>query len=365
MRPVVLYFDDHHDYQARLVRRLHSLSYDVYEVVAMPATHETAIFNALKSMTKDTLDRVTVALLPRHISLETLSDQPHKLTVCIKLCERGKENNTNESSFCSREHQTSISRPIQSDIRINEKTTKVYVVSRFTRASEIDAIIRRHLIVGTSALTALHQHSNSIGTHLSFSHEASTRVTRYVIGKEQSCGHTVIYLPIKPLYKMESRFRRSHGLTIGDLIYRFSEGDIPEISDMGQWLYMHEAGYYTYALPERSDDLITCDIGTLRQITNAWRDYTHTRSQPTTSWIDIEGMPLCKILELAVLCDFIYVDAPIGHSDKEGIARRELGLFMAQLPKECRILELPHGRRPFAEVNHRDHDKESNIASKL
>ena len=83
---------------------------------------------------------------------------------------------------------------------------EIRTVSRFGRVTEIDAIIRRHITVGPPVRDAGNLHSNSIGTHLSFSHKAGTRITRYVIGKERALGHTVVYLPIKPLYKIEGAF---------------------------------------------------------------------------------------------------------------------------------------------------------------
>ncbi len=369
MRPFVLYIDDHRDYQSRLARRLGSLSGGTYEIAAVHITREAEIRNAVRALPQETLCRVAVSLGPRHISIETMRDLLPELAIRINFCEREDEENSDASSFFSHTFQENLRHDTRSHRRKNrdkkEKMTDTHTVSRFARASEIDAIIRRHLTAGDPALIVEDGHTNTIGTHLSFSHETGTRITRHVIGSEQALGRTVIYLPIKPLYKIESRFRRGHGLTFGDLIYRFSEEDIPDINEMGQWLYMHEDGYYTASLPERSDDLITCDIGTLRQITIAWRDYTRTRSQPTTTWVDIEGMPLCDVLELAVLCDFIYVDAPVGSSDKEAVARRELGLFMAQLPRECRILEIPRGRQSCTEFDHSDHRKELHVASVL
>ncbi|MBP6137074.1 MAG: hypothetical protein KA485_00890 [Clostridia bacterium] len=357
MRPVVLYIDDHRDYQFRLTGRLRSLSDIAYEIVPITVNDGQVIRSAVvEPLTRETLQRVAVTLCPRHFALDAILDLLPSLSVHVDLCERGSEEEIGASAFFPREHQTNTDRNIPCDH---------HTVSRFTRASHIDAMIRSYLAVKGSPHTPDGHHSSGIGTHLSFSHEMSMRVTRYVIDREQALGHTVIYLPIKPLYKIENRFRRGQGQTFGDLIYRFSVGDIPETGEMGRWLYMHEDGYYTCALPERSDDLITCDIDTLRQITNAWREYTHSRSEPTTSWIDIEGMPLDRVLALAVLCDFIYVDAPEGKSDKYSVARRELGLFMAKLPGECRILELPHRRRSLKKNEYVNRGKEPDIASEL
>ncbi len=356
MRPVALYIDDHRDYQWRLSRRLRSLSDETYDVLAIDVKYNRDVRVAVvESLTREIRNRVTAILCPQHLAVRTLPDHLPALAVHINLCERMSEDEVETCAQRSRKRQSETERRGTYDIRH---------ISRFAQASQIDATIRRHLPVRELSDNSS-GHRNSIGTHLSFSHETGTRVTRYVIGREQALGHTVIYLPIKPLYKIEYSFRRSHGLTCGDLIYRFTVGDIPDTEDMGRWLYMHEDGYYTCSMPERSDDLITCDIDTLRRITHAWRAYTHARSHPTTTWIDIEGMPLGDVLSLAILCDFIYIDAPTGKSDKEAVARRELGLFMAKLPGECRILELPHRREPLREVEHISLSQESDIAAEL
>lgn len=369
MKPVVLYIDDHRDYQLRLSRRLRSLSGGAYEVVTLTVNDEREISSAVDALAHEIRRRITVSLCPGNLAVKPALDQLQALTLNVTLCEHEREKEIETRSNISRGHQAERDRDIRCDTRINnlerQKTIDILSISRFVRASQIDAKIRPYLVSDKPSHTSFSNRSNSIGTHLSFSHETGTRITRYVIGKEQARGHTVIYLPIKPLYQIEHCFRRGHGLTFGDLIYRFSVGDIPEIGDMGKWLYMHEDGFYTCSLPERSDDLITCEIGTLRQIINAWREYTRTRSQPTTSWIDMEGMPLSDVLALSVLCDFVYVDAPVGNSDKELVAQRELGLFLAKLPKECRILELPQRHQPLKEIDHISHGKESVIASGL
>ena len=369
MRPVVLYIDDHRDYQLRLSRRLHSLSGGAYEVVTITVNDEREIGSAVDTLAHEIRRRITVFLCPGYLAAESVLDRLQALTLLANLCEHESEKEIETRSNISRGHQAKRDHDIRRDFRTDnlerQKTIEILSISRFMRTSQIDAVIRPYLVADKPSYATGSNRSNSVGTHLSFSHETGTRITRYVIGREQTLGHTVIYLPVKPLYKIEHRFRRGHGLTFGDLIYRFSVGDIPEIGEMGKWLYMHEDGYYTCSLPERSDDLITCDINTLRQITNAWCDYTRTRSQTTTSWIDIEGMPLGDVLALAVLCDFVYVDAPVGNSDKELVAQRELGLFLAKLPKECRILELPHRHQPLKEINHIIRGKESAIASGL
>jgi hypothetical protein len=365
MRPVVLYIDDHRGYQSRLSRRLRSLSDGAYEVISIGAEDAREKLSAVDAFAQETLRRIVVSIAPQSLPVETTLAHLHALALHINLCESENKEGADTPSCLSRECPAERDCNVRTDNLMRAKPLETLSVSRFVRASHMDAIIRRYLTADNPSLSTGTQCANSIGTHLSFSHEAGTRVTRYVIGREQSLGHTVIYLPIKPLYQIENSFRRGHGLTFGDLIYRFSVGDIPEVNDMGRWLYMHEDGYYTCSMPERSDDMITCDIGTLRQITHAWREYTHTRSQPTTLWVDMEGLPLGDILSLSVLCDFIYVDAPVGNSDKELVAQRELGLFLAKLPHECRILELPHRRQTLKEIDHITYSEVPGIASEL
>lgn len=375
MRPVVFIADKHRAYLSRLEMRLRSLANTTYDVLAVFANNESEMLFSLMGLQREVRDRIAITIYPDEMKIaDVLQEFPSSIYL-ISLCENTRDEHDKEEIFplnskalektFGKENlirSSSIDVEIVSDKR---RTVTIKKVPRFTRAQRFDAIIREYLMLSIDK-HAIETHSlNSIGTHLSFSQEMGNRITKYVIGKEQTAGHTVIYFPIKPLYLVEDRFRRGHGKTIGDLIYRFSAGDVPEINDLGQWLYMHENGYYTFSLPERSDDIISSDISTLKQIINLLREYTHTRSQPTTSWIDIDGLPLSKTLELAVLCDFLYVDAPVGTKDKEEVARRELALFMAKLPKECIILELPK-HRPSQVVKHRDQDeKEWNLASEL
>jgi len=361
MKPVVLIADEHIHFLTRLAERLRALAENAYEVRMIPSAGESDILFSVKGLQRDLRLRVAVFLYPNHLPIASILSELPGHVCLLGLCENMRDGTTEEiaqplframiETETNAPHAKLPHHTDQPPGCEKHGAVKIGMIPRFTRARKIDRIIRSCLSGEEVIPPGGKSSACRIGTHLSFSEDAGSRVTRYLIRKEKSLGHTVVYLPIKPLYQIDDRFRRGCGQTIGDLICRLSTGDIPGIENFGKWLYMHESGYYTFSMPERSDDIITCDINTLRQIIGLLRDYTHSRTQPTTSWIDIGCLPLAKVLELAVLCDFLYVDAPSGPTDKEEAARRELGLFMARLPKSCDILELPRHRHRGAAEN--------------
>ncbi len=192
-----------------------------------------------------------------------------------------------------------------------------------------------------------HEHgtaeSGHLGCHLSFSLAKGQAITRAILAQEMNRGRRMVYLPIMPLYQMTDSFRRGPGQTLGDLLCLIASGDLPEVRSMGQWLYFHERGYFTFHLPERADDLISCDTGTLRKLVHLLKRYARESREPSCVWLDTQGLPLEKLKALAALCDFIHLDIPSGSSSADLIARREVGILMAGLPGTCSIYEQGEG----------------------
>lgn len=212
-------------------------------------------------------------------------------------------------------------------------------VPRFGGARLADQVIRRHLPAqaGRNAGPGL-QH---LGCHLSFSPDRGGLITRFVMKKEMESGRQLVYLPIKPLYLLEDSFRRGPGQTAGDLLCRIAAGDLPDARDLGRWLYLHEGGYLTFRLPDRADDLVACDTECLKQLVHLCGLYARACTEPTMVWLDTAGLLLDKLQAIAVLCDHLYIDIPQGDSSAALMARRELGIFLAALPRTCAILEQP------------------------
>lgn len=211
---------------------------------------------------------------------------------------------------------------------------------RFIGIRELDRTIQNAL-EGHRSEAAPPKIIRHMGCHLSFSEEVSRRLTRQVIKQEMSLGHRLVYLPIKPLYRMEDSFQRGPKQTLGELLCQLALGDIPEAKSVGEWLYLHESGYFTFRLPDRADDLIAADMNAVKKLIHLLHEYAQSSSEITTVWLDTEGMYLDRLLQIAKLCDHLYMDVPKGESSAAEVARRELSILMAQLPATCAILELP------------------------
>lgn len=223
---------------------------------------------------------------------------------------------------------------------------------RFAGARALDQAIRDRL-GGKLGQEGPHQ----IGCHLSFSEARGQALTAYVIDQAMSRGKRLIYLPLKPLYKIRDSFRRGPEANLGDLLCQIDSGNPPPARDLGLWLYMHEKGYFTFRLPERAHDLTDCGADQLQQLIALIADHLARGPEPTLLWLDTQDLALEKLTPLAGLCHFVYVDVPQGSSSAASLARRELSLFLASLPPSCAILECPGEKedRPDA-PSARSHD---------
>lgn len=210
---------------------------------------------------------------------------------------------------------------------------------RFIGIRALDRIIRHRLSKGESP-TALETATRHMGCHLSFSEGFGARCTQHVLRHEMDLGHRVIYVPIKPLYRLQDPFRRGPDQTIGDLLCHIATGEMPEAERLGEYLYLHEFGYFTFRLPDRADDLIAADAHAMKQLIRLLRQYAESGVEKTVVWLDTSGLYLDKLLNIASLCDYLYIDVPQDESSASAVARRELGIFMAALPSSCAILEL-------------------------
>ena len=217
-------------------------------------------------------------------------------------------------------------------------------VPRFSGAGEIDRMVRLHLNPVNPAAQGT-QGERTCGCHLSFSQDRARAINRHVLDQALASGKRLIYLPVKPLYRLEDSFRSSPGMTAGDLLCLLASGQRPQASEVGRWLYLHERGYFTFRLPDRADDLVSCEIEVLRQLVSLTHDYARESTEATQVWLDTEGLLLDRHLRLAALCDHLYVDIPQGDSAAAYSARRELGILLAGLPPSCAVLEqiLPGG----------------------
>ncbi len=209
---------------------------------------------------------------------------------------------------------------------------------RFSGAPLLDQAIRERIkdkLGGPEADQGLAR----MGCQLAFSEAAGQALTAHLMAREMALGKRLIYLPIKPLYKISDPFRRGPEASLGDLLCLMASGNPPPARELGLWLYLHEKGYFTFRLPERADDLTACDLALLKDLVGLVKAYAASGSEPTVIWIDSQDLPLEKLSALAGLCDFVYVHVPQEESSAARLAKRELSLFLAQLPSSCAIYE--------------------------
>lgn len=211
---------------------------------------------------------------------------------------------------------------------------------RFLGAGPLDQKIRDRL----GPLLAREEgpgQAREAGCCLAFSDLRSQALTSHVLDRALARGRRILYLPLKPLYKIQDSFRRGPESTLGDLLCLIAHGDPPPPKDLGLWLYLHERGYFTFRLPERADDLVASETGLLCDLVRLVLTYADSLEDPVTVWLDSQDLAMEKHVALAGLCDFVYVDKPSGSSSAEDLARRELALFLARLPDSCAVLDSP------------------------
>ncbi len=224
-------------------------------------------------------------------------------------------------------------------------------LSRFSAVSEIHRRLLALLPNDARKAGSSDKRMSQTGTLLAFSESFAERACRFVMHQAVMKGDSLLYVPIMPLYRIKEPFQHGPGKTLGDLIDRIHAHDPPQVTHLGRWLYWHENGYYTFRLPERADDLITCNRETLRQLVQIIRSYVRSQSEKMTVWIDARDLSLVKRQAITSFCDFIYVETPDEtKSAASAIARRELSLFLAELSGECNILELPRSVKDEMEV---------------
>ncbi len=237
-------------------------------------------------------------------------------------------------------------------------------VPRYGGAGRMDRVIREHL-PDRGVRRKSRAGKCQLGCHLSFSPTSGSRFNSHVLDREMAAGKRLIYLPLKALFRMSDSFRRGPEANLGDLLCLIAAGEAPDARGLGTWLYLHERGYFTFRLPDRADDLIACDTKHLKVLVDLLLDYASSGAEPTVVWIDSEGLFLEKLLAIAVLCDFIYVEVPDGRSSASAVAKRELSLFLADLPKSCKILELPGKSRSGAGPGSDEKGERADRASRL
>ncbi len=153
-------------------------------------------------------------------------------------------------------------------------------------------------------------------------------------------GLYVLYLPLKPLYRINDLEEKSLGKKLTDLLITLDQQESDSTSNLGHYLFMHSSGYMTFRLSTEADDLISCPPHLLRSLLLIIRQYLDKKSEPAIALIDCEQLGLDTTIRLIQLCDTFYADGVFTENDAGKVARRELAKILAALPAsvEFRLL---------------------------
>ena len=147
----------------------------------------------------------------------------------------------------------------------------------------------------------------------------------------------VIYLPLMPTYQMSCICSPGNGPSMSDLLLHLVSHDVlPE--DLGQFLQPNPDGYLQFRPPDRSDDLVTCTSGTIRDLIVLIRNHVKKSVIDTVVMIDCAGLPFSSYSAVAVLCDTCQIILPERESFATQSARQETGRLLAELPSGCLII---------------------------
>ncbi len=181
-----------------------------------------------------------------------------------------------------------------------------------------------------------------LGCLLYFSRTERSKAVTTILNCGKKKAYDMIYLPLMPLYDMDFPFRTGSKDSLGSLLLTLKSGRMPAHDELGNYLYLHNDGYYTFLCPERADDLICADNRSLRELTLLLKQFLETRVAPTHSLLDVSGMSLERHAMLAALCDYVVIETPSKKTDAALIAQQELAIFLSKLPTSCAIYESTH-----------------------
>ncbi|NLV99526.1 MAG: hypothetical protein GX034_07000 [Clostridiaceae bacterium] len=182
----------------------------------------------------------------------------------------------------------------------------------------------------------------SLGCLFFFSRRERIKASVSILKSGKRKAHDMIYLPLMPLYDMAYPFRTGSRQTLGDLLLTIKNGRLPEHEEVGNYLYLHNDGYYTFPCPNRADDLICADQRSLRELILLLRKYLETRTAPAHALLEPSGLTLEKHAMLAALCDYVVIETPTKTTDAALMAQQELAIFLSKLPSSCEIYESSH-----------------------
>lgn len=174
--------------------------------------------------------------------------------------------------------------------------------------------------------------------HISLSNPNQKSASRQRLEKLVAVGRQVIYLPLMPTYLMDTIHERTQGPTLSDLLLRLL-GDAIKVDDLGCYWQTGTSSFLCFRPPERSDDLLTCDLSILRRLILLLRE--KAVADPTGQmlfFIDCRCLPLTAAATVGVLCDVCELEMPQGQNFMARAAQTEGSRLLAKLPASCQVI---------------------------
>lgn len=174
-----------------------------------------------------------------------------------------------------------------------------------------------------------------------FGHESWLR--KYLTDAHLS-GMNVIYLPLKPTFRMGLIHSPGQGPNLTALLLRISQGENLSPGELGHYLEPHPVGYWQFRPPDRSDDVAMASLPAVRELVSLVRRRAEAIRQETGQAVccvvDLAELPLQTMTALVVLADQLAVRFETGDDYARQSFQRELALLLARLPSGCQILEM-------------------------
>lgn len=351
MKAVILIVENRTAYRERLLTGLQQSGTD-YECVAASDIQQ------VNDLDEDTFNRVALILAAEFFSARLASIFPGTLRLVLtdKLPDKcskdvlGGISDELQVNSAEKLHlyipeiigqgQCYLSR--QSSVTYIREILSVVLTKPLAASTEDEMEIQSEITISTKTEKNSSQGAYSLGSLLFFTRNERVKACTSILKSGKKKAHDMIYLPLMPLYDMAFPFRTGSRQTIGDLLLTLKSGRIPGHEDLGNYLYLHNDGYYTFPCPGRADDLICADNRSLRELIILLRKYLETRAAPTHSLIEISGLTLERHAMISALCDYVVIETPDTTTDAALMAQQELALFLSKLPSSCEIYESNH-----------------------
>lgn len=175
---------------------------------------------------------------------------------------------------------------------------------------------------------------------LSFDRESRDRWLSDLLEARIEDGGETYFLPLMPIFLVPDLEIQKTGETLSDFLLALDADPKTDVNALGRCFFRHSKGYLTPRLPERSDDLITAEPSLLLALLKKLRERISLSGEGTLGIVVCDGLPLSTVAELAGAADRLWIDPSGGASSSSTLARREIGILLADIPSSCRVYEI-------------------------